>query len=105
MFLMEQQVNSVSNDRWQGAEEVFSQYPDIEIVGEAYGEWDYAKGKAATESLLSANPEIDAVWSQGGAMTQGAVDAFVAAGEKACSYVRRGWKRLYQNMDPVSGDR
>ena len=74
--------NSVSNDRWQGAEEVFSQYPDIEIVGEAYGEWDYAKGKAATESLLSANPEIDAVWSQGGAMTQGAVDAFVAAGRK-----------------------
>lgn len=74
--------NSVSNDRWQGAEEAFSQYPDIEIVGEAYGEWDYAKGKAATESLLSANPEIDAVWSQGGAMTQGAVDAFVAAGRK-----------------------
>ena len=59
---------------------ILLQYPDIEIVGEANGNWDYADGKAATEALLSANPEIDGVWSQGGAMTQGAIDAFVAAG-------------------------
>ncbi len=72
--------NSVSNARWSGAEAVFAEYPDIEIVGEAYADWEYGKGKSATESLLSANPEIDGVWSQGGAMTQGAIDAFVAAG-------------------------
>lgn len=72
--------NSVCIERWEGAKEVFDQYPDIEIVGEANGNWDYADGKAATEALLSANPEIDGVWSQGGAMTQGAIDAFVAAG-------------------------
>ena len=30
--------------------------------------------------MLSAYPEIDGVWSQGGAMTQGAIDAFIAAG-------------------------
>lgn len=71
--------NSVSNARWEGAENVFSKYPDIKIVGESYAGWEYGKGKAAVESLLSANPDIDAVWSQGGAMTQGAIDAFVAA--------------------------
>ncbi len=72
--------NPICAGRWEGAKSVFDQYPEIEIVGEAYGNWDYADGKAATESLLSANPEIDGVWSQGGAMTQGAIDAFVAAG-------------------------
>lgn len=72
--------NPICAGRWEGAKSVFDQYPDIEIVGEAYGNWDYADGKAATESLLSANPEIDGVWSQGGAMTQGAIDAFIAAG-------------------------
>ncbi len=71
---------TICQGRWEGAKDVFDQYPGIEIVGEAYGNWDYADGKAATESLLSANPEIDGVWSQGGAMTQGAIDAFVAAG-------------------------
>lgn len=66
--------------RWQGAEEVFANYPDIEILGSANADWDYAKGKAAVESMLSAYPQIDGVWSQGGAMTQGAIDAFLAAG-------------------------
>ena len=66
--------------RWGGAEEVFKQYPDIEILGSANASWDYAQGKAAMESMLSAYPEIDGVWSQCGAMTQGAIDAFIAAG-------------------------
>lgn len=72
--------NSVSDARWSGAYEVFRKYPEIEIVGEAYGEWDYEKGRSATLSLLESNPVVDAVYSQGGAMTQGAVDAFIEAG-------------------------
>lgn len=74
--------NGCNEERWRGAEGVFSQYPDINIVGTSYADWEYAKGKAATESLLSANPDIDGVWSQGGAMTQGAIDAFNATGRE-----------------------
>ncbi len=65
--------------RYDGAKEVFDANPGIEILGEAFADWDYAKGKTAVEGFLSAYPQIDAVWSQGGAMTQAAVDAFVAA--------------------------
>lgn len=72
--------NEINATRWAGAKSVFDKNPQIEIIAEANGNWDYADGKAATEALLSAHPEIDAVWSQGGAMTQGAIDAFVAAG-------------------------
>ncbi|MGE5589156.1 MAG: ABC transporter substrate-binding protein [Bacillota bacterium] len=70
---------SVSDERWQGAKSVFDQYPDIKVVGEQAADWDYAKAKAATASLLAANPKIDGVWSQGGEMTLGAIEAFQAA--------------------------
>lgn len=76
--------------RWGGAEEVFKQYPDIEILGSANASWDYAQGKAAMESMLSAYPEIDGVWSQGGAMTQGAIDAFIAAGRDLVPMISEG---------------
>lgn len=51
--------------RWGGAEEVFKNYPDIEVLGSANASWDYAQGKAAVESMLSAYPEIDGVWCTG----------------------------------------
>ena len=76
--------------RWGGAEKVFAQYPDIEVIASANASWDYAEGKAAVESMLSANPQIDGVWSQGGAMTQGAIDAFIAAGRDLVPMTREG---------------
>ncbi len=74
---------SGSEQRWAGAEKVFTQYPDIKILGEGFGDWDYAKGKTAAEQLIAAHGEnINGVWSQGGAMTQGAIDAFNERGLK-----------------------
>ncbi len=70
---------SVNEERIQGAMSVFDQYPDIQIVGQAAADWDYAKAKTAVSNLLAANPQIDGVWSQGGAMTLGAIEAFQAA--------------------------
>jgi ribose transport system substrate-binding protein len=103
--------NTVNAGRWEGAEEVFKKYPDIEILGTSYCDWEYGKGKAAVESLLSANPEIDGVWSQGGAMTQGAIDAFVAAGRplvpmagEAGNGFLRTWKQYIgvDNFDSIA---
>lgn len=67
-------------DRRAGVQEVLDKYPDIKVLGEEYADWDYAKGKTATENLLAAFPQIDGVWSCGGDMTRGAVEAFLAAG-------------------------
>ena len=84
-------------------EEVFKNYPDIEVLGSANASWDYAQGKAAVESMLSAYPEIDGVWSQGGAMTQGAIDAFIAAGRDLVPMTSEGnngaLKAWYENRD------
>jgi ribose transport system substrate-binding protein len=65
--------------RNRGAKDVLRRYPEIRILGEAFAGWDYAEAKGAVEGFLSAYPQIDGVWSQGGAMTQAALDAFLAA--------------------------
>jgi len=92
---------SASDDRWAGAQDVFKKYPDIQIVSAVDASWDYAQAKVAVSNLLAANPEIDGIWSQGGAMTLGAIDAFDAAqrklvpmtGEDNNGYLKR-WVKL-----------
>lgn len=74
--------SACSENRYLGAMEVFNKYPGIKIVSETNADWDYAKGKVAVEALISSGQNIDAIWSQGGAMTQAAVDAYNEAGKK-----------------------
>lgn len=92
---------SASDDRWAGAKEVFDANAGIEVVSAVDASWDYAQAKVAVSNLLAANPEIDGIWSQGGAMTLGAIDAFDAAqrdlvpmtGEDNNGYLKR-WVAL-----------
>lgn len=70
---------STSELRYQGAEKVFAENPDIEVLAVEDANWDYATGKTVMSDLLAAYPEIDGVWSQGGGMTLGAIEAFEAA--------------------------
>lgn len=67
---------SVDDDRFNGAKSVLDQYPDIEIIAEEYASWSYDQGRQACESLALAHPQIDGVWSSGGAMTQACVEVF-----------------------------
>lgn len=71
---------SVAINRRQGAIDVFDQYEGIKVIAEEYANWDYATGKMTTENMLAAYPQIDGVWSSGGDMTRGAIEAFVEAG-------------------------
>lgn len=70
----------VAEDRWEGGMSVFKQYPGIKILAHEYADWTYPKAKAIVASLLAAYPEIDGVWSEGAAMSLGALDAFEEAG-------------------------
>jgi len=70
--------NSVEKARYDGAVSAFKG-TDIKIVAEEYGNWAFDKGKSITETLLTAQPQIDGVWSSGAAMTRGAVQAFQEA--------------------------
>ena len=70
---------TVAVGRWAGAKEIFDKYPGIKILGKTFADWDYAKGKTASENFLAAFPQIDGVWASGGDMTRGAIEAFVEA--------------------------
>jgi len=74
--------SGVDEMRNRGAMNVFAKYPNIKVLGAAYAGWDYTEAKHAVEGFLSAYPQIDGVWSQGGAMTQAALDVFTAAGRR-----------------------
>lgn len=74
--------NSSNNDRWNGAKAVFDKYPDIKILAQANADWDQAKAQTTVSNWLAAYPQIDGVWSQGGAMTAGAMIEFEKAGRK-----------------------
>jgi ribose transport system substrate-binding protein len=71
---------STNSDRWNAAQSVFKQYPGIHVIASANADWDQAKGQTATANMLSSHPNVNGVWSQGGAMTLGAIQAFQAAG-------------------------
>ena len=102
---------AASDDRWKGAKAVFDANPGITVVSDVAASWDYAQAKLAVSNILAADPNIDGVWSQGGAMTLGAIDAFDAAqkplvpmtGEDNNGYLKR-WKALkdkgFQSVAP-----
>ncbi|MGH9118359.1 MAG: ABC transporter substrate-binding protein [Acidimicrobiales bacterium] len=96
---------SVEQLRYDGAISVFDQYPGINIVGEEFADWAYDKGKAATETLLAAHPDLDGVWSSGADMTRGAIDAFEEAGRDLVPMSgehNNGFLRTWQELDLAS---
>ena len=52
--------------RVEGYEEVFGEYPGIEVVNAVNADWDIAKAQQATQTLLATYPDLDAIWTQDG---------------------------------------
>src|SRR3954451_9905260 len=73
---------SVSDARRKGAEPVFKANPDIKILAETNTAYNAAPAQEAVTNLLFSNPEINGIWSQGGALSAGAVAAFEKQGRE-----------------------
>ncbi|MEJ2709666.1 MAG: substrate-binding domain-containing protein, partial [Anaerolineales bacterium] len=67
--------------RKKGAEDVFANYPNIEILQKVYGEWDQSKAQATMSDILAAEPEIDGIFVED-SMATGVVRAFETAGRE-----------------------
>lgn len=100
---------SASDDRWKGAKAVFDANPGIKVLSVVNASWDYAQAKVAVSNLLAVNQKVDGIWSQGGAMTLGTIDAFQAAqrplvpmtGEDNNGYLKR-WSALKPGFQSVA---
>lgn len=63
-----------------GVDGLMAACPTAEVIATLNLDWDYATTKAAMEDVLASYPQIDGIISQGGAMTQAAIDAYVEQG-------------------------
>ena len=92
-------------ERVKGMTEVYSKYPEIEIVASANGDWDEARAQQVMSNFIAAYPQIDGVQSQDG-MALGVVKAYQAAGipipkvtgETIVSFLHE-WKSLKEQGD------
>ena len=67
--------------RSNGYETVLSQYPDLEKVAEEVANWDRTQGYNKMQSIIQANPGINAVISGNDEMALGAIAALKEAGQ------------------------
>jgi len=73
--------NPTSDQRQQGADAVFAAN-NITIVGRGDTKWDKATAQTLATTLLTANPDIQGIYSQGGDSSLGAIAAEQQLGMK-----------------------
>lgn len=74
-----QQGSTIETVRYEGfANYMAENYPEIEIVSEAFADWTAEKASAAMEDFLNAHPEIEGVFTECDAMGGAAVQICIA---------------------------
>lgn len=77
----------------------------IDVIGGTAGDWDRAKGQSAASDLLTANPDVAGIFSQGGSMSLGAInvleqrgmDLIPISGEGYNGFLKK-WKELKDSV-------
>ena len=72
--------SSTAELRLEGMMEVFDAAEGIEVVASIAADWDREKGLKASEDILQANPDVDAIVASNDQMALGAVQAVKGAG-------------------------
>lgn len=71
---------TVNTDRVNAAMEVFKSEPGIRIVGQQAANWNRQKALEVTETLLTKNPKVTAIWASDDDMALGAEQALSEKG-------------------------
>ena len=61
--------------RSQGCKEALAKFPDVKVVAEQTANWDETEAYKATQNILTANPDIKAIFGESDAMALGAAKA------------------------------
>jgi len=98
---------STAERRWEGAMSVFKNYPEISILAHEYADWAYDKAKMVAQNLIATYPQIDGVWSGGGAMTMAFMEVFLSAGRKLVPMTgedNNGFLKMWKLYQPLGFD-
>ena len=60
------------------------------------GQWAYDEGRRVSESLLTANPDVDAIWSCGGQMSLAAAEVCDEKGLKGVFITGEDYNGFYK---------
>lgn len=71
---------TVNTDRVSAAKAVFAAEPGIKIVGQQAANWNRQKALEVTETLLTKNPKVTAIWASDDDMALGAEQALTEKG-------------------------
>lgn len=72
------------NNTWnrsKGFHSVVDQYPELKMLAQQSADFDRNKAMEVTESMLQANPDVDAIFCGNDAMAMGAYQAVLASGK------------------------
>ena len=71
---------TVNTDRVNAAMEVFKTEPGIKVVGQQAANWNRQKALEVTETMLTKNPKVTAIWASDDDMALGAEQALAEKG-------------------------
>lgn len=80
IIVLEGIPSTVNTARVEAAQEVFDQYPEIEILDSQSGMWNRQKALEVMQAMLAKHDEIDAIWASDDDMALGAEQALKEAG-------------------------
>jgi ribose transport system substrate-binding protein len=89
-FIPFQQGTSTNEQREKGFKEGMEQHPELELVAQQSSQSDYNTALRVTEDILTANPNLDAIFAANEPGVLGAAEAVRKAG-KAGEIVIVGW--------------
>jgi|SRR5690554_3680994 len=58
-----------------GVYQALQRYPEMQVLGHQYGEWDYENGRRAAEAALAIRQDYDGLWGANDSVTMGALRA------------------------------
>jgi ribose transport system substrate-binding protein len=99
-FIPFQQGTLTNEQREEGFKKGLKQHPELELVAEQSSQSDYNKALQVTEDILTANPNLDAIFAANEPGVLGAAEAVRQAG-KAGDIVIIGWDASSEEVQGV----
>lgn len=98
-------AQSTGIDRYNGFMNACKEYPGIKVVAEQGAEWSSDKAADVTTNILTANPNVRAIFACNDQMAVGMVNAAKAAGKTADDLVLVGYDGILDSVNmTMSGD-
>lgn len=85
--------------RTEGCEKALAENPGIAVVAEETANWDETEAFKATQNILTAHPELDAVFGESDAMGMGAAKAAKDAGKKIFAVGIDGFPTMFDAVE------